>query len=62
MSLDQKNAFDPKMLEALICPLSHGQLEYQPDTQELFSKSANLAFPIRNGIPILIEDEARLIK
>ena len=57
-----KNAFDPKMLEALICPMTHGPLHFDSDTQELLSKSANLAYPIRNGIPILLEDEARLIK
>lgn len=57
-----KNTFDSRMLEALICPLTHGPLSYDPDTQELISVSANLAFPIRNGIPILLEDEARLVK
>ncbi len=51
--------FDPKMLETLICPQTHEQLSYDADNQELVSKTANLAFPIRNGIPIMLVDEAR---
>lgn len=51
--------FDPKMLEALICPLTHGTLSLDAPNNELISKSAHVAFPIRNGIPILLEDEAR---
>jgi uncharacterized protein YbaR (Trm112 family) len=54
--------FDPKMLEALICPQTHGRLEYDADAQELISKNANLAFPIRNGIPVMLLDEARVIE
>lgn len=50
---------DPKMLEALICPVTHGTLDYDRAAQELISKKARLAFPIRNGIPIMLEDEAR---
>ncbi|MEZ5674209.1 hypothetical protein SAMN06265173_101311 [Thalassovita litoralis] len=52
-------AFDRRMLEALICPLTHGPLEYDADAQELISKGAKLAFPIRNGIPVMLVDEAR---
>ena len=52
-------AFDRRMLEALICPLTQGPLEYDADAQELISKGANLAFPIRNGIPVMLADEAR---
>jgi uncharacterized protein len=52
-------AFDRRMLEALICPLTHGQLEYDAEAQELISKGAKLAFPIRNGIPVMLVDEAR---
>jgi uncharacterized protein YbaR (Trm112 family) len=59
---DPKSTFDPKMLEALICPLTHGPLRYDPETQELISTGANLAFPIRRGIPILLEDEARILE
>ncbi|MEJ6399233.1 Trm112 family protein [Yoonia sp. 208BN28-4] len=51
--------FDPKMLEALICPQTHQTLHYDVDKQELVSKSANLAFPIRGGIPVMLIDEAR---
>ena len=53
--------FDPKMLEALICPQTRGTLVYNADTQELISKNANLAFPIRNGIPVMLMDEARVL-
>ena len=52
---------DRKMLEALVCPLTQGVLEYNEEKQELISKSAGLAFPIRNGIPIMLADEARLL-
>ena len=54
-------AFDRRMLEALICPQTHGTLSYDADRQELISKGANLAFPIRNGIPVLLIDEARTL-
>jgi hypothetical protein len=53
------SAFDPKMLEALVCPHTHGPLTYDSVRQELVSKSANLAYPIRGGIPIMLPDEAR---
>lgn len=53
--------FDPKMLEALVCPVTHGTLEYDPARQELVSKAANLAFPIRDGIPVMLVDEARAL-
>lgn len=52
-------AFDRRMLEALVCPVSHGKLSYDAETQELISESARLAFPIRNGIPVMLVDEAR---
>ncbi len=51
--------FDPKMLEALICPQTHAPLTYDAQNQELVSKAAHLAFPIRGGIPIMLVDEAR---
>ncbi len=57
----QTPAFDRRMLEALICPRTQTTLEYNADTQELISKAANLAFPIRNGIPIMLVDEARIL-
>jgi len=50
-----------KMLEALVCPLTQGVLEYNEATQELISRSAGLAYPIKNGIPIMLADEARLL-
>jgi hypothetical protein len=50
---------DRRMLEALICPLTHAPLTYDADAQELISKAAHLAYPIRGGIPIMLEDEAR---
>jgi hypothetical protein len=49
------------MLEALICPVSHARLEYDVAKQELVSKPAKLAFPIRNGIPVMLVDEARVL-
>ena len=52
-------AFDRRMLEALVCPLTQGPLDYDQQAQELISKSATLAFPIRNGIPVMLVDEAR---
>jgi len=54
-----KSLIDPKMLEVLICPVTHGPLSYDSQAQELVSRKAGLAFPIRNGIPILLPDEAR---
>jgi uncharacterized protein YbaR (Trm112 family) len=56
---DDDPGFDRRMLEALICPCTHATLEYNAERQELISKPANLAFPIRNGIPVMLVDEAR---
>ena len=53
--------YDRKMLEALVCPLTQEVLEYKEENQELISKSAGLAYPIRDGIPIMLADEARLL-
>ena len=50
---------DPKLLEILVCPLSKGPLRYDSEAQELISDQANLAYPIRDGIPIMLVDEAR---
>lgn len=52
---------DPKLLEILVCPLTKERLEYDSARQELVSRSARLAFPIRDGIPIMLVDEARRI-
>lgn len=54
--------FDPKMLEALICPVTHTGLRYDAEAQELISDRAKLAFPIRGGIPVMLPDEARKIE
>ena len=54
--------FDRRMLEALICPKTHAQLSYDSEAQELISKTANLAFPIRDGIPVMLIDEARALE
>ncbi|MEM1237987.1 MAG: Trm112 family protein [Pseudomonadota bacterium] len=51
--------FDRKMLEALVCPQTRQRLSYDAEAQELISKAAHLAYPIRDGIPVLLEDEAR---
>ena len=50
---------DPKLLEILVCPLTKGPLTYDSETGELVSEQAGLAFPIRDGIPIMLVDEAR---
>ena len=52
---------DTKLLELLVCPVTKGPLDVQRDLQELWSRSARLAYPIRNGIPILLENEARAL-
>ena len=53
---------DPKLLEILVCPLTKGPLEYDVDRQELISRRAKLAFPIRDGIPIMLPEEARRLE
>ena len=52
---------DPKLLEILVCPLTKGPLIYDRDKQELISKKAGLAYPIRNGIPVMLPEEARTL-
>lgn len=54
-------AFDPKMLEALVCPMTQDTLTYDAENQELISKKGKVAFPIRNGIPVMLLDEARAL-
>lgn len=53
---------DRKLLELLVCPLTKSTLEYDAQKQELVSRSARLAYPIRNGIPIMLPDEARKLE
>lgn len=50
---------DPKLLELLVCPVTKGPLRFDKERQELISQSARLAFPVRDGIPILLENEGR---
>ncbi len=50
---------DPRLLELLVCPVTHETLEYDREAGELISRTAGLAYPIRNGIPIMLADEAR---
>lgn len=52
-------AMDPKLLELLVCPVTKGPLTYDREAQELISRSARLAYPVRDGIPVLLETEAR---
>ena len=56
---ENRPAIDPKLLEILVCPLTKGPLEYNRERQELISRSARLAYPIRDGIPIMLPEEAR---
>ena len=51
--------YDRRMLEALVCPQTQAQLSFDADRMELISKAAHLAYPIRNGIPVMLIDEAR---
>jgi uncharacterized protein YbaR (Trm112 family) len=53
---------DPKLLEILVCPVTKGPLVYDREKQELISKSARLAYPIRDGIPVMLEEEARRLE
>lgn len=59
---ERRRQFDRHMLEALVCPVTHAPLAYDATRQELVSKTAGLAFPIRDGIPIMLVGEARQIK
>ena len=54
-----ENTVDPKLLEILVCPMTRGPLEFDAAKQELISRSAKLAYPIRDGIPIMLPEEAR---
>ena len=52
---------DPKLLELLVCPVTKGPLTFDRENQELDSRSARLAYPVRDGIPVLLENEARTL-
>jgi uncharacterized protein len=56
------HSIDPKLLEILVCPLTKGPLEYDAERQELISRKAKLAYPIRDGIPIMLPEEARRLE
>lgn len=56
---ESARGIDPKLLEILVCPVTKGPLRFDPDAQELISEKAGLAYPIRDGIPIMLPDEAR---
>ena len=60
--MDEPSDIDPKLLEILVCPITKGQLEYDAERQELISRAAKLAYPIRDGIPIMLVDEARTLR
>jgi uncharacterized protein YbaR (Trm112 family) len=53
------NTVDPRLLEVLICPVTRGRLTWDSERQELVSKGARLAFPVREGVPIMLVEEAR---
>ena len=55
------NTFDTSLLQFIVCPVSRDTLRYDAEKQELISQSAKLAYPIRDGIPILLEEEARAL-
>jgi len=59
--MDEPSEIDPKLLEILVCPLTKGPLRYDRQAQELISEEAGLAYPIRDGIPIMLVDEARAL-
>lgn len=59
--MTEATVFDRRMLEALVCPVTQAMLTYDAERQELVSKAAHLAFPIRDGIPIMLVGEARAL-
>ena len=61
-ALPQPVPLDPRLLEILVCPLTKGPLEYDRARSELISRKAGLAYPIRDGIPIMLADEARRLE
>ncbi|WP_298160349.1 Trm112 family protein [Brevundimonas sp.] len=55
------SSVDPRLLEVLVCPITRGRLDYDREANELISKGAKLAFPIRDGVPIMLPEEARAL-
>ena len=60
--MSNSSNIDAKLLEILVCPVTKGPLEYDRERQELISRSAKLAYPIRDGIPIMLPEEARKLE
>jgi hypothetical protein len=60
--MESSSEIDPRLLEILVCPLTKAPLRYDRDAQELVSEEAGLAYPIRDGIPIMLVDEARPLR
>jgi uncharacterized protein YbaR (Trm112 family) len=60
--MEGTSEIDPRLLEILVCPLTKAPLRYDRETQELISEEAGLAYPIRDGIPIMLVDEARRLR
>ncbi len=61
MAADARHELDRKLLELLVCPVTKTTLEYDAEAQELISRAAKLAYPIRDGIPIMLPEEARVL-
>lgn len=61
-STDTSKTIDPRLLEVLVCPLTKSPLRYDRERQELISDTAKLAYPIRDGVPIMLPDEARKLE
>ena len=59
---ETRGGVDPRLLEILVCPITKGPLDYDAESQELISRQAGLAYPIRDGIPIMLPDEARKLE
>ena len=57
-----QNDVDPRLLEVLVCPISHGPLDYDRQKGELISRKAGLAYPIREGVPVMLAEEARALE
>ena len=60
--MEATHEIDPRLLEILVCPLTKGPLRYDREAQELISEEAGLAYPLRDGIPIMLVDEARRLR
>ena len=57
-----QNDVDPRLLEVLVCPISHGPLDYDRQKGELISRKAGLVYPIRDGVPVMLAEEARTLE